>query len=105
MSAGANGDWRLADTLFGGPLAPSLFARQRSKLHQAGDIVNLPGRWLEWSRIQDRTHVDDAIDSTTGNGRSIVTADRPGTVHPSPAVDVRYLAGSELQISLLPAFH
>src|SRR5690242_10401405 len=93
MSAGANGDWRLADTLFGGPLAPSLFARQRSKLHQAGDIVNLPGRWLEWSRIQDRTHVDDAIDSTTGNGRSIVTADRPGTVHPSPAVDVRYLAG------------
>ena len=41
--------------------------------------------------MQDRTHADDAIDGTTGNGR-IVTADRPGTVHTSPAVDMRYLA-------------
>lgn len=63
----------------------------RSKLYQAGDIVNLLSRWLEWSRIQDRTHADDAIDGTAGNGRT-VTADRPGTVHASPAVDVRYLA-------------
>jgi hypothetical protein len=36
----------------------------RSKLYQAGDIVNLPSRWLEWARIQDRTHADDAIDGT-----------------------------------------
>jgi hypothetical protein len=63
----------------------------RSKLYQAGDIVNLPIRWLEWSRIQDsRTHADDAIDGTAGNGR--IVTDRPGTVHASPAVDVRYLA-------------
>jgi len=41
---------------------------RRSRLYQEGDIMNLLTRWSKWSRVRS----DDAINSTTGNGRVVV---------------------------------